>query len=102
MPARTDANHRDVMATLRAAGCLVQDLSAVGQGVPDLLVLTPRGVLVLLEVKDGAKPPSARQLTETQRAWHLSWRRAPLHIVTSTREALAACGVSVRETAGAQ
>ena len=97
--ARVDANHADIVATLRRIGCLVQDLSAVGKGVPDLLICCPNGRLVLLEVKDGTKPPSARELTPQQRAWHLSWRRAPLHVVTSAREALVACGVSIREFA---
>jgi hypothetical protein len=95
-----DANERAIVEALRAAGHLVQHLQQ-GDGVPDLLVLAgnappaewhgPRR-LVLLEVKDGAKPPSAQKLTADQVRWHQQWFRAPLHIVNSVEQALAAVG----------
>jgi hypothetical protein len=56
--AKVDANHADIVKALRAAGCGVLDLSKVGNGCPDLLVHA--GVTVLMEIKDGSKPPSAR------------------------------------------
>ena len=73
--ARQDANHSAIVKALRDAGCTVRDTSAVGDGFPDLVVLTPtvmlgafqRGPrLLLVEVKDGSKPPSARKLTPDQ------------------------------------
>ncbi len=76
------------MDALRAAGCLVLSLAGLGKGVPDLLVGTPQGDLVLIEVKDGAKPPSARRLTEDQERWHQTWRRVRLITVISPRDAL--------------
>jgi hypothetical protein len=45
----------------------------------------------LLEVKDGAKPPSARKLTKAQIVWHRDWR-GMVHIVNNTTEALTAIG----------
>ena len=73
--ARVDANHVAVVAALRKAGATVQSLAGVGKGVPDLLVGI-RGKTALLEVKDGAKVPSARRLTEDQLKWHAACRAA--------------------------
>lgn len=60
---RTDANHAAIMADLRKAGFRVHDTSALGGGFPDLVVFRPDCGLFLVEVKDGAKPPSRRRLT---------------------------------------
>ena len=92
--ARVDANHAEIVGALRSAGCWVLDLSAVGQGCPDLLVHGPTHPwdLVLIEIKDGAKPPSERKLTPAQVKFHAGCN-APLRVVTSVDEALAAAGV---------
>jgi hypothetical protein len=39
--AKVDANHGEIVKALRSAGCGVLDLSAVGNGCPDLLVHAP-------------------------------------------------------------
>ena len=70
--ARVDANQPEIVAALRKLGFSVQPLHSVGQGCPDLLV-GMRGVNLLIEVKDGAKPPSARALTPDQVEWHSAW-----------------------------
>ena len=70
--ARVDANQPEVVAALRQMGCSVQPLHTVGKGCPDLLVGF-RGVNVLIEVKDGSKPPSERKLTPDQVEWHREW-----------------------------
>ena len=92
--ARTDQNQSEIVAALRGAGCWVMDLSAVGKGCPDLLVHGPvhPWQLVLIEVKDGAKPPSARKLTPDQLRFHAGCN-APLVVVTSVGEALRAVGL---------
>ena len=89
-----DANEREIVNALRAAGCLVQQLQQ-GGGVPDLLVLTPASVLVLVEVKDGTKPPAHRRLTPDQVDWHGFWREhgAPVFVVNDVAEALLVVGV---------
>lgn len=71
--ASTDANQPEIVAALRRIGCSVQILSAVGQGCPDLLVGC-RGINLLIECKDGSKPPSKRKLTPDQVSWHSAWR----------------------------
>lgn len=90
--ARTDDNHREIVDALRAVGASVESLAAVGRGVPDLAVGF-RGLTYLLEVKDGAKPPSARRLTPAEAAWHESWR-GQVATVASIEEALHAIGAS--------
>ena len=89
MAARVDANHAAIVAALRKIGALVTDLSGVGRGVPDILVWF-RGLWSLLEIKDGAKPPSARKLTDDQAKWHAVHKDARVFIVTSEEEAIAA------------
>ena len=83
---KVDANHAEIVKALRWAGAHVQSLAAVGDGVPDLLVLW-KGKLRLFEVKDGAKVPSARKLTGPQEAWHRDW---PVTVVESVDDALGA------------
>lgn len=88
--AKIDANQPAVVAALRKAGAKVQSLAAIGAGVPDLLVAF-RQQLYLLEVKDGAKIPSAQKLTEDQVSWHTAWG-SPVHVVNSPDAALRAIG----------
>ncbi len=90
--ARTDTNHRDIVDALRAIGCSVCDLSGAHNGIPDLLVgIGPQGEGVgkniLIEVKDGTKPPSKQKLTAEQAIFHKSWR-GPLFVVNSVERAL--------------
>lgn len=59
---RVDANQSDIVTTLRAMGVRVDPVNAEGH---DLLVGVPGRVLIV-EVKDGAKPPSARKLTDAE------------------------------------
>ena len=93
--AKTDANQREVVAALRAAGASVQLLHAVGEGCPDLLV-GYKGLNMLLEVKDGSKPPSAQKLTPQQEEWHRDWRGHRV-VVNSPEAALTAIGaIAVR------
>lgn len=89
--AKVDANQEQIVAALRAVGATVQTLAAVGKGVPDLLV-GYQGKTLLLEVKDGRRPPSERRLTEDQLAWHGAWRGGPLAVVDGVDAALRALG----------
>lgn len=94
--AKVDANQAEIVAALRAVGAGVCDLSAVGEGCPDLLA-SFRGQWHLLEVKDGNKPPSARTLTADQVRWH-GRHKAKAHVVNSVDEALEAIGASVDDS----
>jgi hypothetical protein len=89
--ARIDANQTQIVSALRSVGASVELLSAVGKGCPDLLV-GYRGVNLLMEIKDGKKPPSERKLTSDQIVWHREWKGV-VTVVNSVDEALFAIGV---------
>lgn len=86
--ARVDANQALIIGALRACGATVHPLHRVGDGCPDLLVGF-RGRNLLMECKDGSKPPSARCLTPEQAEWHGTWR-GQVVVVSSASEAMAA------------
>jgi hypothetical protein len=83
---RIDANQNDIVTALRACGAVVRVVTQ-GDGIPDLLV-GYRGYTLLLEVKDGAKPPSARTLTEAEQKFFDEWKGGMVAIVNSAEEAL--------------
>lgn len=83
--ARRDANEGKIVAALQACGAYVKKIN--DEGAFDLLVFY-RGWTLLLEVKDGAKPPSARALTPAEQKFHDEWPGQNLFIVTSEHEAL--------------
>lgn len=92
---RVDSNHQEIIAALRQVGASVLDLHAL-PGALDLLV-GHRGVLRIIEVKDGNKSASRRKLTpaelETIRLFEAVG--CPVHVVSSVDEALRAIGVGV-------
>lgn len=84
--AKVDGNHGDVVKALRDVGVAVKSLASVGGGMPDLLCGL-RGINVLLEVKDGSKPPSERRLTAAEAEFIATWP-GPVYVVTSPEEAV--------------
>ena len=64
---RKDANHTEIVDFFRKAGAVVDDVSALADLGYDIIV-NFRSTVVLVEVKDGDKPPSARQLTDSEKA----------------------------------
>jgi len=79
---RRDANEPEIVRELRAIGATVHQLDE-----PCDLVVGYRGLNFLFEVKDPAKPPSARALTDTQRRFHNTWR-GQVCVVESLEDAL--------------
>ena len=87
--ARRDANERRVIDALRSCGAYVKQIN--DEWAFDLLVFyrgPTREHTLLLEVKDGDKPPSARALTPGEAKFHAEWPGQNLHIVNSEHEAL--------------
>lgn len=87
---KVDSNQAEITAALRQVGASVQPIHTLGKGVPDLLVGF-RLENFILEIKDGAKPPSAQKLTPDETEWHARWR-GNVHIVRDADEALKAIG----------
>ena len=74
---RKDANHTDIVGTFRQYHCNVLDTASLGNGAPDLVVAIPSKngyINVLVEVKDGSKPPSQRRLTPDEIEFMQTWR----------------------------
>lgn len=71
LASRTDANQSDIVTAWRRLGYSVALLHAAGEGVFDLLV-SKHGLSLLCEVKDGLKPPSAREFTDKQRKFNFT------------------------------
>lgn len=65
MPKRVDANQQEVIKCFRQFGCHVVTTHMVGKGFPDIVV-SYKGFTVLVEIKDGSKPPSKRKLTQQE------------------------------------
>lgn len=86
--ARVDANQQEIVKALRSVGAYVRVITQ-GDGLPDLLV-GYRGVTLLMEVKDGSKPPSAQKLTEAEQKFFDAWTGGALIKVTSVEDVIAA------------
>ena len=84
--ARRDDGEDEIVKALREAGAVVRVVTQ-GDGIPDLLV-GYNGFTILMEVKDGTKPPSARRLTEAEERFFQEWTGGMLVIVNSVEEAL--------------
>lgn len=89
---KKDANQTPIVEQLTDAGYSVQDMSAVGGGLTDLLVggIDRRDGTRknwLLEVKT-----AKGKLNPLQEEWHGNWR-GPVHVVRTIDEALAIVGV---------
>jgi Holliday junction resolvase len=83
---RVDENQGDIVKALRACGATVRVITQ-GDGIPDLLV-GYKGYTILMEVKDGNKPPSARKLTDAENEFFEKWTGGTLVVVNSVEEAL--------------
>ena len=93
--AKVDKTQPDIVAALRAAGMSVQHLSAVGQGVPDLLVGW-KGWNFLVECKTERKDGGrGRGLSSAEAQWHEAWA-GRIIIAASAEEAVGAIVRSVR------
>ena len=71
--ARKDSNHTEVVTAFRDLGATVLDTAQLGNGAPDIIV-GMSGQTVSIEIKDGAKPPSARKLTPDEVKFHDEWK----------------------------
>ena len=85
--AKIDSNHTEIVAAFRKFGCSVIPLHMVGSGCPDIAVGKNRKT-VLVEIKDGSKPPSARALTKDEQKFHDSWKGS-LFVVNGLSDVIA-------------
>ncbi|TPG66198.1 hypothetical protein EAH73_11985 [Hymenobacter nivis] len=84
---RVDGNQPRIVSALRQIGASVLHVHQL-KNCFDLLV-GYRGRTFIIEVKDPAQPPSARQLTPGEEEFRRTWRGSPYHIVETVDQALA-------------
>lgn len=71
-PRRVDKNQAALVKAFRQLGVKWTHLHMVGAGVWDGLAGF-KWLTVIVEIKDGSKPPSARKLTEQEMTWGRTW-----------------------------
>lgn len=89
---RVDQNQKEIVDALRAVGCLILDLTAVGNGCPDLLVAR-HDTLYLLEIKN---PGTKGKLNARQQKWHDEWK-GQVAIASTVDEAFAIVGIKAND-----
>lgn len=91
---RIDNNQPDIVKVLRQAGASVAVTSNAGKGFPDIVV-GYLGVNLLMEIKDGEKPPSQRKLTPDEQKFKDNWLGTYI-VVNSVNDALSALEIIKR------
>ncbi len=100
--ARIDTNQPEIVAAFRQLGFSLFHSHTLGQGFPDLVVARmlpcPRcdkdiPQTVLVEIKDGDKPLSARKLTPDESRLHQLWR-GRIVVVESMADVLRLAGAN--------
>jgi Holliday junction resolvase len=81
---RVDDNQPEIVKAFRDLGCSVWITSSMGRGAPDL-VIGARSINLLVEVKDGAKSRSKRNLTPDEEKFKERWK-GQYCIVSSVEE----------------
>jgi hypothetical protein len=92
--ANVDRNQPEIVEALRAIGCTVQHLHAVGAGCPDILVgrvIDGVPTNFLIEIKDGERKPSECKLNKRQVEWHGLWM-GQVAVAKSVNEAIEIVG----------
>jgi hypothetical protein len=85
--ARTDANQEAIVARVRASGLRVVSLARLGEGVPDLLVMSDDSRdarrMALFEVKNPAQKRSAQLLTPAEELFFERHHGCDVHVATT-------------------
>ena len=79
--AKVDGSHAEIRDGLRKLGWLVLDAARMTQGGPDLIALTPEGVVRLFEVKAPHGRLRPRQRALQAQGW-------PIRVVETLEQAL--------------
>jgi hypothetical protein len=68
---KKDDNHDEIVDEFKRLGCGVKDV----HNLPDFvdIIICYKSATVMVEIKDGAKPPSARQLTFGEKKFSDEW-----------------------------
>lgn len=81
-----DGNSAEIIAAFRKFGCSVLPMHTLKNACDCAIGLNNKTVLV--EIKDGSKPPSGRQLTKGERKFHEQWKGG-VHIIEDLGDVIA-------------
>lgn len=84
--AKRDANHTEIIDTLRSCGVAVYDTASIGNGFPDLVAWASNG-WHLIEIKNKKTGYGKRGLNPIQRKWAEQWKGGPIILIHSIDEA---------------
>lgn len=84
---KVDDNQVKIVHAFRKLGYTVHHCHGLGQGFPDIIICAPDGTMELIEIKDGAKVPSAQKLTDQEERFHNNWPRK-VYIINSIEAVL--------------
>jgi len=71
--AKADDNQPQIVKAFRQLGFSVAHTHTIGKGFPDIVV-GRNGINTLVEIKDGKKVKSQKQLTADEKEFHENWR----------------------------
>lgn len=71
--AKADDNQPQIVKAFRQLGFSVAHTHTIGKGFPDIVV-GRNGINTLVEIKDGKKVKSQKQLTPDEKEFHETWR----------------------------
>ena len=94
---KKDANHGEIVAKFLDHGASVLDVSSLPGEALDIVV-GYSGIDQRVEIKDGAKVPSARKLTDSEAETFRTWKGRP-PIVVACLEDVTAVLVAMRDEA---
>lgn len=83
---KKDANHVEIVAAFKKLGADIIDLSAVGRGVPDLVVWC-RMAWHLVDIKNPKTGYGRRGLNARQKEWADEWKGGPVYLVSTLEQA---------------
>jgi Holliday junction resolvase len=84
---RTDANQKEIVKVFRKLGFSVAITSMVGSGFPDIVIGKHKWNW-LVEIKDGKKVLSERDLTDDEKKFISEWKGS-VYIVETVEQAIA-------------
>ena len=86
MAKKVDYNQKEIVNALRKMGVTVHVTSDIGKGFPDLVV-SVRGRIWLIEIKNGMLSPSRQRLTDKEQEFHQLWKDH-IKIINSVQKAI--------------
>lgn len=84
--AKVDTNHTEIVNGLRKYGASVLNTHQLKKSF-DILV-GYKGVNIIMEIKDGNKPPSQRELSDGEQEFKDTWKGGEYHVVLSLEDAI--------------